>query len=205
TITDADYVRRTYDITNSLSAPSPFNDFKSKHPEWGFPVDGIAYHPYPEEIRLSPNNVYVDRGLLRMRQALQAVGDACKQFWVTEVGYNIGQRVNGVTQTEAGQAAFMRDVYTTMSARQLDAQLCGGGLEVANVFWFKYEDFPPATGANAQQWGIVRIPIISDGGCLGGCYDPNGKPLFYRESFWTYRELAGLSVYHTYLGAVSSQ
>src|SRR5262245_7471168 len=55
-ITDADYVRRTYDITNSLSAPSPFNDFKSRHPGLGYPVDGIAYHPYPEEIRLSPNN-----------------------------------------------------------------------------------------------------------------------------------------------------
>jgi hypothetical protein len=96
----------------------------------------------------------------------------------------------------------MQDVYTTLSSRQLDAQLCGGAPEVANVFWFKYEDFPPATGPSAQQWGIVRIPLLG-GNCEGGCYEPSGKPLFYRQSFWAYRELAGLPVYRTYLSAMS--
>jgi hypothetical protein len=201
-ITDADYIRRTYDITNTLSSPSPFNDFKSRFPTVGYPVDGIAYHPYPEEIRLSPNNVEVDRGLLRMRQALEVVGDPFKPFWVTEVGYNVGFDFDGPAnprppQTEAGQAAFMLDVYTTLSARLLS----NSQPEVANVFWFKYEDFPPATGPNAQQWGIVRIEM-PDGNCEGGCYDPSGKPLFYRQSFWTYRELAGLPVYRFYLSTI---
>jgi hypothetical protein len=196
TLFDTEYLTAIYTDTAS------FAGFYIAHPEIGFPVDAIAYHPYPEEIRLSPNNIEVDRGLLRMRQALESVGDPFKPFWVTEVGYNVGFDFDGPAnprpvQTEAGQAAFMHDVYTTLSARQLS----NGEPEVANVFWFKYEDFPPATGPNAQEWGIVRIPM-PDGNCEGGCYDPSGKPSFYRQSFWTYRELAGLPVYRAYLSTV---
>jgi hypothetical protein len=146
-----------------------------------------------------------------MRQALEAVGDPFKPFWVTEVGYNVGFDFDGPAhprppQTEAGQAAFMRDVYTTLSARQLS----NGDPEVANVFWFKYEDFPPAeiiydNKGNPiiypQKWGIVRIEMPA-GNCEGGCYDPSGKPLFYRQSFWTYRELAGWPVYRFYLSTI---
>jgi hypothetical protein len=199
-MTDAEYLQAIYNDQSSFGA------FHTAHGD--YPVDGIAYHPYPEEIRLlSPNDIYVDRGLLRMRQALAV--DPCKQFWITEVGYNVGFDPDGPinprpAQTEQGQAAFMQDVYTSLVQRQLDQQLCGGAREVANVFWFKYEDFPPATGPNAQQWGIVRIPILSDGGCEGGCYDPSGKPLFYRQSFWTYRELAGLPVHRTYLSPIGN-
>ena len=37
------------------------------------PVDGIAYHPYPEEIRLSlPRQVYVDTGLDRIQAIVEA-------------------------------------------------------------------------------------------------------------------------------------
>ena len=91
-------------------------------------------------------------------------------------------------QTDAGQIAFMRDVYESLAQRTLP----GGQPEVANVFWFKYEDFPPASGANAQRWGVVRIPF-ADGACPGGaCYDPNGTPAVYRGSYLAYRELAGL-------------
>jgi hypothetical protein len=194
--TDAQYLQAIY------NDPGSFGAFHTAHAY--YPVDGIGYHPYPEEIHLSPNDMYVDRGLQRMRAALTL--DPCKQFWVTEVGYNVGFDPDGPrnprpAQTEQGQAAFLQDVYTTLPPRQLDAQLCGGGPEVANVFWFKYEDFPPATGPSAQQWGIVRIPIL-DGNCEGGCYDSSGKPLFYRQAFWTYRELAGLPVYRTYLSTV---
>src|SRR5262249_40012416 len=131
--------------------------------------------------------------------------DACKQFWLTEVGYNVGFDPDGPKnprppQTEEGQAAFMQDVYTSLVQRPLDQRLCGAGREVAKVFWFKYEDFPPATGPNAQQWGIVRIPILSDNGCAGGCYDPSGVPILYRQSFSVYRSLSG---YRAYLPAIS--
>ncbi|HET9224971.1 MAG TPA: hypothetical protein VFO07_20830 [Roseiflexaceae bacterium] len=209
---DATALRDTEYLTAVYTDPASFATFQNDPAHNYYPVDGIGYHPYPEEIRLSPQDVLIDRGMQRMRLALASIqpqtgtNDACKQFWITEVGYNVGFDPDGPknprpAQTELGQAAFMQDVYTTLAARRLDAQLCGGAPEVANVFWFKYEDFPPATGPNAQQWGIVRIAMPT-GACEGGCYEPSGKPLFYRQSFWTYRELAGLPVYRTYLSTV---
>jgi hypothetical protein len=206
TLRDTEYLTAIYTDTAS------FATFQNDPNHNYYPVDGIGYHPYPEEIRLSPQDDQIDRGMRRMRLALASIqpqtgtNDACKQFWVTEVGYNVGFDPDGPVnqrpaQTEPGQAAFMQDVYTTLESRRLDPQLCGGAPEVANVFWFKYEDFPPATGPNAQQWGIVRI-AMPDGNCEGGCYDPSGKALFYRQSFWTYRELAGWPVHRIHLSTI---
>jgi hypothetical protein len=176
--TDQQYLQRMYETA--------FSDSKAVIGRW--PVDGIGYHPYPEEIRLSPNNSYVDKGLNRMRDTIDQ-NDPGRPFWITEVGYNVGFRVNGVTQTEAGQAAFMRDVYTSLHARG----------DVATLFWFKYEDFPPAGGANAQRWGIVRIPFEENSACPGGaCYEPSGQPAQIRQSFFAYRELAGVPTQRFY-------
>jgi len=199
-LTDAKYLSAVYDIDH---ADSPFMSFKTaykRNPP--YPVDGIGYHPYPQEIKLSPNDAQVDRGLARMRAVLNTV-DPGQQFWVTEVGYNVGFDVDGPNgptpaQTDAGQIAFMRDVYQSLAQRTL----AGGQPEIANVFWFKYEDFPPASGANAQHWGVVQIPFTT-GACPGGaCYDPNGTPSLYRGSYLAYRELAGLPVTHTYIPLV---
>ena len=183
--TDAQYLQQIYADKTS------FVDFKAAH--GFFPVDGIGYHPYPQEIKLSPNDVLVDRGMNRMRAVLDTV-DPGQQFWVTEVGYNTGFDVDGPNkptpvQTDAGQIAFMRDVYNSLFARG----------DVANVFWFKYEDFPPASGANAQRWGVVRIPFTT-GACPGGaCYDLNGTPALYRGSYLAYRELAGIASNRIYV------
>ncbi len=180
TMTDAQYLEAIY------SDPGSFKGFKDSSTY--YPVDGIGYHPYPEEIRLSePNDVLVDRGLQRMREVL-AEFDPDKQFWITEVGYNVDFDFDGPNnptrpaQTEAGQALFMRDVYTSLAARQLPSGLP----EIANVFWFKYEDFPPAAivydskgkpVAYPQRWGIVRIPFTEDNACPGGaCYHVGGTP-----------------------------
>lgn len=203
-MSDAEYLKALYN-------DSSFKDFYS---QYGFyPNDAVAYHPYPEEIRLSISNVYVDQGLQRIRKALEEISPpkvgsqnpACVPFWITEVGYNVGFDPDGPknpipVQTEQGQVDFMTDIYTSLPARQLNAQRCGANQpEVAKIFWFKFEDFPPAvTRYNdkgepveyAQQWGVVRIPILSDGGCEGGCYDPNGRIQFYRPAFWTYRDFA---------------
>jgi hypothetical protein len=191
TMTDAQYLQAIYDDKNSFGA------YKTAH--GAYPVDGIGYHPYPEEIRLSPNDAYVNKGIARMRLVLNGV-DPGQQFWITEVGYNVGFDPDGAknprpAQTEAGQAALMRDVYTSLAQRLLPNS---SQPEVANVFWFKYEDFPPATGPNAQQWGVVRIPF-SDGGsvngatCPGGaCYETFGQPSQLRQSYFAYRDLAGL-------------
>lgn len=188
TESDVDYLKRIYADTSS------FKGFFDRHGRW--PVDGIGYHPYPEEIRLSQNkDALVDRGIGRIRTALEAAGDPCVPVWITEVGYNVGFDVDGPAnpipqQTEAGQAAFMIDVYTTLAARRLGTA-CGEGREIARVFWFKYEDFPPASGANAQRWGVVRIPFHETNECPGGaCYDVNGTPSVYRAAYAAYRQLA---------------
>jgi hypothetical protein len=186
-MTDAQYLSAIY------ADPSSFGAFKTAHSF--YPVDGIGYHPYPQEIKLSPNDAQVDRGLARMRAVLNAI-DPGQQFWVTEVGYNVGFDVDGPkgptpAQTAGGQTALMRDVYNSLSVRG----------DVANVFWFKYEDFPPASGANAQHWGVVQIPF-TDGACPGGaCYDLNGTPALYRGSYLAYRELAGIPSNQVYLPA----
>jgi hypothetical protein len=190
-MTDAQYLSAIY------ADPNSFGAYKTAHNV--YPVDGIGYHPYPQEIRLSPNDVQVDRGLNRMRAVLNTV-DPGQQFWVTEVGYNIGFDIDGPknpipAQSDAGQIAFMRDVYQSLAQRTLS----GGQPEIANVFWFKFEDFPPASGANAQRWGVVQI-LFADGACPGGvCYAMEGKPAVYRGSYLTYRELAGLPVMRTFV------
>jgi hypothetical protein len=132
-----------------------------------------------------------------MRTVLNNVKDPNQQFWITEVGYNVGFDPDGPKnpqplQTEAGQAAFMADVYTSLFQRQL----ANSQREIANVFWFKYEDFPPASGANAQHWGVMQIQFTEGGSvngvaCPGGaCYDTSGQA-FVRQSNFAYRALAG--------------
>lgn len=182
-MTDAQYLQAMY-------ASAPFQEFRNnpQHNRW--PVDGIGYHPYPEEIRLSIQDVLVDTGLNRMRAVLVAAGDPYVPFWISEVGYNVGFDVDGPlgkipAQTEAGQAAFMYDVYLSLAARS----------DIAHIFWFKYEDFPPASGANAQRWGVVRIPFTESNSCPGGaCYAVNGEPQQWRAAYMVYSELAGMPV-----------
>jgi hypothetical protein len=196
--TDAQYLRETYAVTDTNS---PFVTFKNTYGR-GYPLDGVGYHPYPEEIAPSIADARINGRLPLIRQTLIDVGDPDKPLWITEVGYNVGfVKVRGPL-AEVGQADFMRDVYTSLAARG----------DIANVFWFKYEDFPPADVvysngkpvADPQRWGIVRIPFTEGGSvngaaCPGGaCYDVNGTPAAYRQSFWVYRELAGLPVYRLF-------
>lgn len=209
-MSDAEYLAKVYDKDN---AASPFADFKAKY---GFyPLDGIGYHPYPEEIRQSVqlNNDLVDTGINRVRKILIAVGDGCNPFWITEIGLNVGFDPDGSKnpipmQTATDQANLMDDVYRSLYVRELPSA-CGQAREVANVFWFKYEDFPPLTstpskGIWAQQWGIVRIPFTEDATCPGGaCYDINGTPTYFRPSYYTYRQLAGLPTSQAHLPLIS--
>jgi hypothetical protein len=203
TMTDQQYLAAIY------GDPDSFAGFRSANGR--YPVDGVGYHPYTEEIRLSPNNALVDRGIARIRRTLQEAGDPCIPLWITEVGYNVGFDIDGPkgptpVQTEAGQAAFIFDVFTTLAARRLPNSPCSGAREVANVFWFKYEDFPPPEDVfdnwgrlitPAQRWGVVRIPF--DG---SGRYAVDGRPVLYRQSYGVYRVMAGMLQKRSYLPAV---
>lgn len=169
--TDMQYLADIYASKSFTTAYAQIN-------RW--PLDGVGYHPYPWELQLIgvPNQT---AAFDRLRRQLEAVNDPLRPIWVTEIGYNVAY----ARQTEAGQATFLADMYRTLAARKLS----NGKREVAVVFWFKYEDFPPASGSDAQQWGLVRIPF-GPGPCPDGiCYRRNGEPERYRQSWYTYRDL----------------
>ncbi len=190
-VTDRDYLAALY-------TSDAFSDYRSSY--GAFPVDGIGYHPYPAEIvttlaavddEVARIDGRLDEVRARLRTTLQAIDPAAAElpFWITEIGYNAAY----VGQSVAGQTAFLRAVYTTLAGRG----------DVAAVFWFKYEDFPPAGGRDAQRWGIVRIPFSESNSCPGGaCYATSGEPDLRRPAFWALRELAGLPTYRVALPAV---
>lgn len=176
-------------------------EFASYRSSYGaLPVDGLGYHPYPAEIvagvadvasEVARMGVRLGEVRAKLRETLAATDPAAAEvpFWITEVGYNAGY----MAQTSAGQTAFLRATFAALAARG----------DVATIFWFKYEDFPPATGPDAQRWGIVQIPFTLDSRCPGGaCYEPSGEPALRRGAFFALRELAGLPVEHTALPLV---
>lgn len=198
-LSDESYLRQLYGYSavppppGTVDAPEPTAPFQEYRTTYGaYPLDGLGYHPYPEEIRLSlqADSDLINDRLSSIRTTLSAVGDPARRFWITEIGYNIAFKQQDIT----GQAAFMREVYTMLAARG----------DVSTIFWFKYEDFPPADGSNAQKWGIVRIPFTESDSCLGGaCYAVDGAPSEYRLSYFTYRELAGRPVYRAWMPTVA--
>ncbi len=174
----------------ALYGSSEFTGYKASY--GSYPVDGLGYHPYPVEIlaglaqiesEVARINSRLNELRARLRESLASSDPAAAEvpFWITEIGYNAGY----LRQNSAGQAAFLRAVFTAMQARG----------DVATVFWFKYEDFPPASGPDAQLWGIVQIPFTLESRCPGGaCYSLSGEPSFRRAAYFAYRELAGLPV-----------
>lgn len=197
--TDEQYLQIMY-----TGAFTEFKNYAPNQPPWQgtYPLEGIGFHPYPEEItpRASVESISQDiytKILPRMQQiramlAAGPVSDSGRPFWITEIGYNVAFYKNGGALAPSLQAEFMRAIYTQLAARG----------DVANVFWFKYEDFPPAGGSNAQMWGVVRIHF-EDGPCPGGaCYTPDGTPELVRPAYLAYRELAGLPIERTFLPAI---
>ncbi len=193
------YLEDTYYLRQLYASAA----FRQYHQEYGrFPLDGLGYHPYPIEIAVSlpatptptgatagtqadnrpdPRHdlTLIQQRLDSVRALLTEVGDPAQPFWLTEIGHNAGYG----RQDAATQAAFLRLVYTELAERP----------DVAKIFWFKYEDFPPAVGPAAQKWGTVVIPFTEDAPCPGGaCYDAGGRPTLLRPSFWAYRELTGV-------------
>jgi hypothetical protein len=203
TYTDREYLAEMY-------GPGGFQDFRDADPLRRWPVDAIGYHPYPEEISLAEGRAIdidlfkIEQRMNKVRTKLTELGDGQRPFWITEIGYNVGfykHRVPGAADT---QARFMEEIYARMWQRR----------DVEVVFWFKYEDFPPADVvtddngnaiADPQRWGVVRIPFTANGRvngvpCAGGaCYEPTGRPAEVRPAYFTYRRLAGLPLRQIYL------
>ena len=169
---DIDYLASVYRSRAFVSA-------KKQLGRW--PLDAVAYHPYPVELQYVGVTT-MGQAMDRLRARLRTLQDEFRPVWITELGYNVGYG----RQTEVGQADFLGASYRILAARRLP----NGAREVGVVFWFKYEDFPPDSGVNAQKWGLVHIPFV-DGLCAGGaCYRTNGVPTLYRRAWYVYRDLS---------------
>ncbi|MEI8167564.1 MAG: glycosyl hydrolase [Chloroflexales bacterium] len=192
----ADVAMSDRDYLAALYRSAAFSGYRATY--GAFPLDGIGYHPYPAEIVTSLAGVgdevtrisgRLDALRAQLRATLQPSDPAAAElpFWITEIGYNAA----APGQSVGGQTAFLRAIFTTLAARG----------DVARVFWFKYEDFPPANGPSAQRWGLIQIPFTeSDPRCPGeACYAADGVPSARRPNFWALRELGGLPIYRLIL------
>jgi hypothetical protein len=178
-VSDIEYLRRLY-------TSAPFAGYAQANGR--FPLDGVGYHPYPVEICLSlgrrpgladcvaDDAALIAQRLDQLRAALDELGQGQAPFWITEIGCNAGY----ARKTEAGQAEFLTNVMGMLARRP----------DVAQSFWFKYEDFPPADGPNAQRWGVVRIPFVAPGSSPGGAdYDIEGAPDHVRTAYEAFQQL----------------
>ncbi|HET8632129.1 MAG TPA: hypothetical protein VFL91_32280 [Thermomicrobiales bacterium] len=119
-----------------------------------FPWDGVGLHTYfidqPADI---VQHVWAVRGVIL------ASGDT-PHIWMTEIGIqaepptlNPGYLVSAETSGEEKQAQFILDLFPRLLYETRGF--------VANVFWFKYEDFPMPNGW--VNYGLVRLPISPQG------------------------------------------
>ncbi|MFN8515759.1 MAG: hypothetical protein U0232_09985 [Thermomicrobiales bacterium] len=127
-----------------------------------FPFDGVAVHAY----FIDTPRAVVDH-LWQLNFVIKDAGDSAK-LWLTEIGVagtpptlQPGYLAAVPTASERQQAQFLRDLLALLLAETRSM--------VANVFWFKYEDFPLP---NAWvEFGLVRLPITA-----GGAYVPPPSP-----------------------------
>jgi hypothetical protein len=181
-----------------------------------YPFDGIGYHPYAGEMRsglLPEETAYEDLFRVvprmdQMRNIMVQNGDTQNKFWVTEVGDRGAPiTVDAAGDNERRQATFMRDIYRKLYLRRE---------YIANVFWFKYEDFAvpsDATKTGTENWGVVRlqqrptsqtctqeIPVARQ-----TCeYEQNGTVQRFKLSYTTYKDIAekGFTFYTLYLPSI---
>lgn len=176
-MTDRQYLYGIYGST-------AFQEFKVSYGR--FPLDGVAYHPYPMEIHgdLLPEeaalkNLYrVPDRLVQIHQIMTIFGDTTNKIWVTEIG-TTASPFDAYSQSV--QAEFLHSLYWLLW-QQRDF--------IATVLWFKYEDFAVVEGT--QNWGVVRIlpgtPPVDCPTC--DVYDVSGTVQVYKQSYLTYQQIA---------------
>ena len=132
-----------------------------------FPFDGVAIHAYFID---TPREVVSH--LWQLHFIIENAGDTAK-LWLTEIGVAgsapsvpAGFLAAQPTKSEREQAAFLRELLTLLVSETRTI--------VANVFWFKYEDFPFASGW--VEYGLVRLPITKNGAYVS---PPNPRKLAF--------------------------
>jgi hypothetical protein len=106
----------------------------------GFDILGI--HPYYETAAGAVNLVSTARDLMR------ANGDGGSAIWVTEIGWATAGPQYRFTTDEAGQAARLRELYTTLGTRS--------DLGVRGIIWHFWHDFNPPPDIWATYTGLLR-------------------------------------------------
>lgn len=121
-----------------------------------YPLDGVAYHPYPLEMRAgllpeltgSAEVGRVAERVISLRRVMLANGDGANKLWITEIG---DRGAPADADNQARQAQFFKSIYWTLWRQRW---------YIETVLWFKYEDFAvPRSDADngAENWGVVRL------------------------------------------------
>ena len=148
--------------------PAPYND----NP---YPWDGLAWHPYHTGLNDAVSSVRKAVTLLR------SWGDQTHKIWITEVGrpgnLSAGGGGCGGPGDEGDQARYLTDFYT---------QLIGSNLnDIANIFWFKYEDFYDTDTGQLNSFGLVHLQTDARNNYL-----PGGQVAKYKAAFFAYQRLS---------------
>ncbi len=155
----------------ALYASTPFSGYNTANGRW--PVDGIGYHPYPAEMRRpDSDNDFLYRVGPRLDTLVATLRtyDSGAKLWITEAGTR-GDPSDPADMER--QADFLGQMAAIIHARRAN---------VGPWFWFKYEDFPPAS----ESWGVVRIPFDAS-----GSYDVNGTVALFKPTYAKYQHMVG--------------
>ncbi len=127
------------------------------HATGRYPWDGVGSHAY-----YVGDAQQIIEHYRQLRGVMAGQGDTTK-LWLTEIGTDaVPAEVEPEflaakpTPSEEKQAQLIRDLMP-----QLQGELRSF---IANVFWFKYEDFPLPSGW--VNYGLVRLPIDGHGAYL---------------------------------------
>lgn len=169
----------SYDYLNAFFRSAPVQEYVKRPrpaPYSGnpYPWDGLAWHPYYTDPAESVRSVQ------RVIQTMRGWGDKINKVWITEVGRRAnlsGASDCGLGAEEAEQARYLTEFYTQLVTKNLK--------DIANIFWFKYEDFYEKDG-QVSAMGLVRL--ARDG---AKPYAPNGQVVRYKAAFYAYQKLAG--------------
>ncbi len=207
-LTDTQYLS-DYAYLHELYTSDSFVRYREEYGR--FPLDGLGFHPYPEEIHRSLHHAqttWIDsQGQVTILPAdttrpqpltdphhdvqlvlerLNTIRGVLRKLGDPDQPFwitEIGYRAGESAESEAAQAEFARLVYPALAARD----------DVMRIFWFKYEDIPAEDDHDTRHWGSVVIPFTHDSACPGGaCYDIGGRPSRLRPLFRVYRQLAGM-------------
>lgn len=121
-----------------------------------YPLDGVAYHPYPLEMRAglipelsgTPEIGRVAERVSSLHRVMLDNGDAINKLWITEIG---DRGAPADPDNQARQAQFFTSMYWTLWRQRA---------YIETVLWFKYEDFAVSsagTDSGPENWGVVRL------------------------------------------------